>query len=593
VLKHFCAQGAAVGGHNGKSAVIGERELREIHLPPMKAAVNAGATACMAAYNEIDGIYCHANKRLLTGILRDEWGFDGVVMSDGCAVDNLRRVAGSDEMAVSMAVGAGVDLNLWSESYASLEKAVVSGLLDEKLVDKAVERVLALKFKLGLFDKPYTDVDAESAVFGGASAEKARLLNLKLARESVVLLKNEGNILPLANNLKRIAVIGPNADHLYNQLGDYTPPQREGTGSTLLQGICSEAGGDVDVVYVKGCGIRDNSKDGFAEAIKAAESADVVIMALGGCSTRDFQTKFDKNGAAIIAENSYDKNEMDCGEGMDAAGLELGGVQVELLHAVASSGKPVIAVMIQGRPYSLQGVLDKCTALLCAWYPGKEGGKAIAGLLFGKECPSGKLSVSIPRSSAQLPVYYNYKETVDYIDMPAAPLFPFGFGLSYTTYEYGGLILTYRKGAGGKHEGFTGSVVQADGLVKPNGLPTAVCGQKEADILQVSAAELENGAYIEVTADIKNTGSRKGAEVVQLYISGSASGISRRVRELKGFRKIRLEPGAVEKVCFRLGKEELGIWDRDMKFRVVPGRVRIIVGPDSTRGIEASAIIMY
>lgn len=542
VLKHFCAQGAALGGHNGKSAVIGERELREIHLPPMQAGIKAGAVGCMAAYNEIDGVYCHASSLLLTDILRNEWGFKGIVMSDGCAVDNLKRVAGSEEGAAAAAVNAGVDLNLWNNSYLSLLNAVDSGLINEEAIDKAVKRVLNLKFMLGLFEKPFTDEKRALCIVGNKENSD---INLRVAQESVILLKNENSVLPLKKDLKRIAVVGPNADEIYNQLGDYTPPQRPGTGVTVLQGICSAVSRDTGVIYSKGCGIRDNSKEGFAEAINAAKSSDAVILVLGGSSARNFGMSFDKNGAAIA---SSDVNEMDCGEGMDIAELELGGVQVELAKELVATGKPVIAVLIQGRPHAIPWISENCTAVLCGWYPGKEGGRAIADIIFGDVNPSGKLSVSIPRSSAQLPVYYNYKETSNYLDMPAAPLYPFGFGLSYTTFEYGGMTIDRRR---------------------------------------ISVDELEQNGEVIVKVNVTNTGKLAGKEVVQLYISGKSSGISRRNKELKGFKKVLLAPGETQTIALKLGKEELGIWDEEMKFLVKPGDVDIIIGCDPDKVLKA------
>ncbi|GJM78925.1 hypothetical protein HMSSN139_14210 [Paenibacillus sp. HMSSN-139] len=305
-------------------------------------------------------------------------------------------------------------------------------------------------------------------------------MNLQVARESAVLLKNEGRLLPIVGRPRRIAVIGPNADRLYNQLGDYTSVQREGTGTTVLQGIRSCAPEDTEVVYALGCGIRDRSKAGIAEAVEAAQGADVAVFVLGGSSAREFGGDFEDNGAAIVKEGS--PSEMDCGEGVDLADLTLGGVQQELVEAVAATGTPVVAVIIQGRPHALTDVVDLCDAVLCAWYPGTEGGRAIAELLFGIANPSGKLPVTLPRSSAQLPVYYNQKDpgrTRNYVDMPSAPLHPFGYGLSYTQFAYAHLSLS-----------------------------------REV----VSAAELENGERVTVRVEVENTGDRSGAETVQLYI---------------------------------------------------------------------------
>lgn len=540
VLKHLCAQGTAQGGRNAGPAPIGERELREIHLPAAKAGKEAGAAGFMAAYNEIDGVPCHANKPLLTGILRDEWGFDGIVMADGCAIDRLLALTGSHESAAALALESGVDLSLWDTAFTTLEAAVQQGLVPEEEIDRAVRRVLRLKFRLGLFDRPYVNEMTPIAMVG---RPEFREVNLQLARESVVLLKNEGGLLPLGGNRKRIAVIGPNADRLYNQLGDYTSVQREGSGTTVLQGIRSTAPAGAEIVYARGCGVRDLSADGLAEAVETAKNADVCVLVLGGSSARRFDGEFDSNGEAIVSNGN--PSEMNCGEGVDLADLSLGGLQRRLVEEVAATGTPVVAVIIQGRPHALTGVDEHCGAVLCAWYPGPEGGRAIGDLLFGKANPSGKLPVSLPRSSGQLPVYYNQKDPGRervYVDMPSAGLYPFGYGLSYTTFEYMEIGLS-------RHE--------------------------------ITAAELEAGRRITVTVRLKNTGTRAGAETVQLYLRARESGITRRLAELKAFQKLELFPGEERVVSFTLGREELAIWNREMRFAVEPCRVSVLVGGNS------------
>lgn len=545
VLKHFAAQGSAQGGHNGKAAAIGERELREIHLPAMRAAVRAGAKGCMAAYNEIDGVFCHASKKLLTGILRDEWHFTGIVMSDGCAVDSLAGVMGGEEEAVAAAVNAGVDLNLWSRSYASLEQAVRSHKVSEQTLDEAVRRVLRLKFELGLFDRPYTDEDRASFCIG---TQRAQELSLQLARESAVLLKNENHLLPLRKDIGAIAVIGPNADSPYHQLGDYTPPQRRENVVTVLDGIRGAVSARTRVLYARGCGIRDRSKEGFAEALNAARQADAVVLVIGGSSARDFSVNFADNGAAKISGEPLD---MDCGEGVDVADIALGGVQTELAQAIAATGKPVAVILIQGRPYAVPWIARNCDAILCAWYPGPQGGRAAADILFGDFCPCGRLSASIPRGSEQLPVVYNDKQTAPYADMPNTPLFPFGCGLSYTSFSYGPV---------------------------------------RQSRTEITAEELENGAYAEFSVSVTNTGDRGGAEVVQLYISAIGSRVSRRCRELKGFRKLELAPGETGTAVFRLGREELGEWNEDMRFAAEPGTIRVTFGWNPE---NAPAAVLY
>lgn len=552
VLKHLCGQGAAQGGRNAGPAAIGQRELREIHLPAARAGMAAGAAGFMAAYNEIDGIPCHANKGLLTGILREEWKFDGIVMADGCAIDRLLTLTGSHESAAALALSSGVDLSLWDKSFSTLEATVQQGLVSEALIDQAVSRVLMLKFRLGLFDRPYTEKLRAISVVGRPEFKQ---INLQVARESAVLLKNEGNLLPLgeAGPLRRIAVIGPNADRLYNQLGDYTSVQRKGTGTTVLQGIRMCAPEGVEVVHAWGCGIRDTSTAGLDEAVEAAKGADVAVLVLGGSSARQFGGDFDSNGAAIVSEGS--PSEMDCGEGVDLAELTLGGIQRQLTEAIAATGTPVVAVIIQGRPHALSGIEDISDAVLCAWYPGMEGGRAIGEILFGKVNPSGKLPVSLPHSAAQLPVYYNQKDPGRprvYVDMPSAALYPFGYGLSYTAFEYGEVDLSRS---------------------------------------EVATAELEEGSRITATVRVKNVGDRNGAETVQLYIRARESGITRRLAELKAFRKIEIPPGEQRTVSFSLGREELAIWNREMRFAVEPCRVAILIGGSSQESNSAELTI--
>jgi len=534
VLKHFCAQGAGSGGHNAGAVCIGERELREIHLPPCRAGVRAGARSFMAAYNEIDGVPCNGNEKLLTGMLRGEWSFDGVVMGDGYAVDGLSAQTGSFESAGILALKSGVDMSLWDEAFTTLESAVNDGRCPVHLVDRAVMRVLSLKFQLGLFDKPYVEEDSRAVM---AVNSRARDINLKLARESLVLLRNEGEILPLCKDLRRIAVIGPNADNLYNQLGDYTAPQAPGSGVTVLAGIRAAAAPGTEVVYARGCGIRDLDMSGFDEAFAVAKGSDVAVLVVGGSSARNFDIKFDANGAAVAGDNPSD---MDCGEGIDVCDLDLGGVQEELVKAIAGTGVPTVVVLVQGRPHSIPWLAEHCPAILCAWYPGQEGGTAVAEAIFGDINPSGRLSVSIPRCSGQLPVCYNHKSKGEtaYRDMQGSPLYKFGYGLSYTTFEISDLRI----------EG------------------------------SWSVQTLEGGGNVEVLADICNIGKRRGVETVQLYIQDLESSVTRRVMELKAFSRIELDPAEKKSVRFRLDREAFGVWNTEMSFVLEPGNVKLMVG---------------
>ncbi|MCM2677971.1 glycoside hydrolase family 3 N-terminal domain-containing protein [Alkalicoccobacillus plakortidis] len=543
ILKHFAAQGAGERGLNAGPVAIGERELREIHLPGMKAGVAAGAYGCMAAYNEIDGIPCHANETLLTDILRGEWGFEGIVMADGTANDRLNLLTGSYEKAGALALKAGVDLSLWDLSFTKLADAVNSGVVEEGYIDRAVRRVLKLKFSLGLFENPYTDEGQLKEVITN-NAFKA--VNVQVARESIVLLKNEDMILPLDTKTKKIAVIGPNANQIYHQLGDYTSIQAENKGTTILDGIVKRSQGEVS--FAQGCSVRGDSKDGFAEAIALTKEAEVALVVIGGSSARNFDITFDTNGAAIMHDNPTD---MDCGEGVDVADLSLGGVQAQLIKELVKTGTPIVAILIQGRPHAIADVVEECKAVICGWYPGEEGGTAMSEIIFGEVNPSGKLPVSIPRSSAQLPIFYNYKDQgrePNYLDMDAAPLFPFGYGLSYSEFDLTNLRIS----------------------------------QKE-----ILSSELDNDNKIEVQIDVMNVGSVTGAEVVQLYIKDLEASTTRRVKELKAFKKVLLKPQEKQTLSLVLGKEDLSIWNNKMNFVLEPGDVKIMVGTSSVDTLES------
>ena len=539
VSKTFTAHGAPEGGRNIGPAAIGERELREIHLPPAQAAVKAGTRSLMGCYNEIDGLPCHANGKLLRGILREEWGFTGFLMADGTALDRLAMQAGDLPGAAAMALKAGVDLSLWDDAFPKLEEAFDRGLVSMEQIDEAVANVLRVKFELGLFENPFTD---EGAYLQSVGNEEIRAASLQIARESLTLLKNERNLLPLEARHRKIALIGPNADQLYNQLGDYTAPQPPATGLTVLEGLRAVAGDRAEISHARGCGIRATARDGFEEALKIAGESDVVVLVLGGSSTRNFDVRFDVNGAAITGENP---SEMDCGEGLDVADLALGGVQEELAKAILELGKPVVLLLIAGRPHTMPELFERIPAILCAWYPGPFGGRAIAEALFGDIEPTGRLPLTWPRSAGQLPVFYNRKDTnrpIAYQNLPARAQFGFGHGLGYTDFEYGCLQLDKR---------------------------------------EITAAELRSGGRITVSVDVSNAGPRTGAEVVQLYIKDLEASITRRVMELKGFAKVSLTPGERQTVEISLGFEELAIWCADMILDVEPGRVLIMVGSSS------------
>lgn len=530
VLKHLCAQGAATGGHNSGAASIGPRELREIFLPPVKAGVEAGAKAVMAAYNEIDGVPCHANNHLLNDILRKEYGFDGVVMADGCALDRLLIMEPNVSKAAAIANKAGVDLSLWDNVYTHLDESVENGYLDENILNQSVKRILKLKDQLGLFDKRNHFYQKES---------RQKELALQAARECQVLLKNNG-VLPL-KSVNKIAVIGPNAHNYMNMLGDYTSFQKEEDVTTVYQGLKLLMEFDVEVHYALGCQVRNHSTKHFQEAIDLAAESDVVILALGGSSARNFKMEFESNGAV---KTSYDKDEMNCGENVDKASLELDGVQNKLLDEIYKVNQNIVTVLIQGRPHSIKNVVDKSQAVLCAWYPGNLGGLAIGETLIGKNNPSGKLSMSIPLSSMQLPCFYNGKYSgakEDYADMSGKPLYPFGYGLSYSHFIYENICLSQTS--------FT----------------------KE---------ELENKG-LDITLDVYNDSHYDGYEIVQTYIVDNESSICRRSKELKGFKKIYVKEHQREHVRIHLDGEAFKIWNIDMQYVIEEGTFDILIGKDS------------
>jgi beta-glucosidase len=540
-LKHFAAHGIPEGGHNAGPAAVGPRQLRADLLPPFRAAIRAGAGSVMSAYNEIDGVPCSGDPALLTGLLRNEWGFNGFVVSDLYAIDGLvngQRVAASFPDAAAMAINAGVDADLGGNVFhGPLLTAVKDGRVSMDVLDRAAGRVLTTKFKLGLFDNAHADPDVAERT---ARSPEHRDLARNVARQSIILLKNSDNVLPLKKDVASIAVIGPNADSVYNQLGDYTAPQPDGAVITVLEGIRKAVSPNTAVRYARGCGIRSTVTDGFADALAAVKQSDVAVVVLGGSSARDFNVLFDATGAAKPAA-ALDASgaEMEAGEGFDRASLDLAGVQLDLLKQIVAIGKPVVLVMIQGRPLNLNWPTEHVPAILCAWYAGEQGGNAVADVLFGDYNPAGRLPISVPRSVGQLPVYYNHKPSArrDYVDESAKPLFPFGFGLSYSTFKYENATATV-----------TGS----------------------GDSLSVSTK-----------VDVTNTGPRDGDEVVQLYLRDDVSSVTTPDRAMKAFNRVTLKSGEKQTVEFTLTPEDLAILDRDMKWRVEPGSFTVMIGASS------------
>lgn len=550
-LKHFVGYGSSEGGRNAGPVHMGRRELLEVDLLPFRKAVEAGAASIMPAYNEIDGVPCTTNEELLDDILRGEWGFDGMVITDCGAIDMLASghdVAEDGRDAAIQAIRAGIDMEMSGVMFGKhLVEAVRSGQLEEEVLDRAVRRVLTLKFRLGLFERPYADPERAEQVIG--STEHVELAR-KLASEGVVLLKNKDGVLPLSADAGTIAVIGPNADVGYNQLGDYTSPQPKSKVTTVLGGIRSKLANTPErVLYAPGCRINGNSREGFDVALSCAAKADTVVMVVGGSSARDFgEGTIDlRTGASKVTDNA--ESDMDCGEGIDRMNLNLSGVQLELIQEIHKLGKPLVVVYINGRPIAEPWIDEHADAILEAWYPGQEGGHAIADILFGDVNPSGRLTISIPKHVGQVPVYYHGKRSRGkrYLEGDSQPRYPFGYGLSYTEFTYNNIALE-------------SDTIHKDGSTK-------------------------------VTVEVANTGQRAGAEVVQLYITDVASKVTRPAKELKGFRKIFLQPGETQTVEFTVGPEQLQYIGQNYKPVVEPGEFRVHVGKNVNDTLSAKLFV--
>ncbi|MFQ6095112.1 MAG: glycoside hydrolase family 3 N-terminal domain-containing protein [Candidatus Bathyarchaeia archaeon] len=525
--KHFAAHGFSEGGRNIASVHVPPREFREVFLFPFEAAVKvAKAGSLMNAYHEIDGIPCACSWELLTGILREEWGFDGFVVSDYNSImmlHTVHHVATDEKEAAVKALEAGIEIELprvicYGEP---LIQAFKEGLVSEATLNEAVSRVLRTKILLGIFENPYVDAENASKVF---DTPEDRALALQAARESMVLLKNDG-VLPLSKEVGSIAVVGPNADNTRNLLGDYSYTahlslERDAVPVvSILAGIKSKVSPETKVYYAKGCDITGASTEGFEEAVEAAANSDVVV--------------------AVVGERSGLSPSDVSGEGRDRTSLKLPGAQEELLKTLCKTGKPVIVVLVNGRPLNLSWIVENCAAIVEAWLPGEEGGNAVADVLFGDYNPGGRLPVSFPFAVGQVPLYYSRRPSSfrDYVFMKSKPLFPFGHGLSYTVFKYSSLNITPQK-------------------VGPTGVVT-------------------------ISLDVKNTGDRAGDEVVQLYIRDVVASVSRPVKELRGFKRISLEPGEKRTVTFTLSMDQLAFYDRHMRLVVEPGTFEVMVGASS------------
>ena len=532
-LKHFLAYAVPEGGQNGNYASVGIRDLHQNFLPPFRKAIDSGALSVMTSYNSIDGIPCTSNHYLLTQLLRNEWKFCGFVVSDLYSIEGIHEshfVALTKENAAIQSVTAGVDVDLGGDAYTNLCHAVQSGQMDKAVIDTAVCRVLRMKFEMGLFEHPYVDPKiAAKTVRRKEHIELAR----KIAQSSITLLKNENSILPLSKTINKVAVIGPNADNRYNMLGDYTAPQEDSNVKTVLDGILTKLSPS-RVEYVRGCAIRDTTVNEIEQAIEAARRSEVVIVVVGGSSARDFKTSYKETGAAVAEEGSV--SDMECGEGFDRASLSLLGRQQELLESLQKTGKPLIVVYIEGRPLEKNWASEYADALLTAYYPGQEGGNAIADVLFGDYNPSGRLPISVPRSVGQIPVYYNQKapRNHDYVEVSSSPLYSFGYGMSYTTFEYSAL-----------------------------------------QVVQKSAR------CFEVSFKVKNTGKYDGEEVSQLYMRDEYASVVQPMKQLKHFERFHLKKGEEKKVTFVLTEEDFFLVNYTLKKVVESGNFHLMIGAAS------------
>ena len=527
--KHFAAYGAAEGGRDYATTDMSEGRLRETYLPPFRAAAEAGAASFMSAFNSLNGMPATANRHLLREILRGEWKFGGFVVSDWAAVTQLidHGVAATPVDAARLALTAGVDMDMWDHAYGGLASLVRDGRLPLSMVDESVRRILRAKSAAGLFDDPFTD---ETKMAAAMLTAENRAAERRIAQRSIILLRNEGAILPLSHAARTIAVIGPLANSKADMLGPWAAQGKAEDTVSVLEGLRSATvGSNVRIVHTSGGSVLESSDDSIAEAVKTASQADLVIAVLGESAGMS-------------------------GEAASRASIELPGRQEQLLEAVAAAGKPVILVIMAGRPLAIPWAASHLPAILYTWFLGTEGGNAIADVLFGVVSPSGRLPVTMPRATGQLPIAYDQlptgrpadpadKFTSKYLDVPIGPLYPFGFGLSYTTFEYGEW--------------------------------------------KVSAPAMRADGRVTVSAEVRNVGARAGEEVAQLYLSRAVSSVSQPVRRLKGFVRVALAPNERKRVEFVLTSRELETWI-DGRWTVEPGELRAWVAHDSASGVSGT-----
>lgn len=518
--KHFAAYGLAEAGRDYNTVDVSETRLRETYFPPFQAALDAGAGTIMAAFNELNGVPCSGNGWLLRDVLQKEWGFQGVVLSDWESVDELVQhgSAATREEAGRNAIEAGIHMDMHSLIYYEhLHDLVDRGIIPAALIDDAVRRILRVKFQLGLFDRPYTDNRLASSLLlhqDHAAAAK------EMARQSVVLLKNEGGVLPLNPQLRKLAVIGPLADDREALLGCWRGQGRSEDVVSILQGIQAAVDPHTEVLYAQGCET--------AQAVLIAGQCEAAIVVLGETANMS-------------------------GENNSRVSIELPGRQLELLKAVHATCIPVVLVLANGRPLSVVWADEHIPAILEAWHSGIQAGAAVADIVFGRYNPSGKLPVTFPRNTGQIPIYYNAKRTGRphmrrYADSEILPLYPFGYGLSYTSFEYSELSL--------------------------------------------SRTEIKSDESLKVQAKIANVGDRAGEEIVQLYICDEAASVTRPEKELKGFAKVRLQAGESRTVSFEVSAEQLRFVNRFNQFAVEPGSFKVWIGWSSTEGLEGKFCVI-
>jgi len=533
LMTDFPTQSEPMSGLERGAIELSERYIRENILPPWIAAFRAGALGVMAGYPEIEDVPAHASEKWMNKILREELGFKGIVESEGDGFDTLvyENIVPTQKEAGALALRAGVDLDITYEPayMRPLIENVEEGRVPVALVDRALRRVLEQKFRLGLFDHPYVDPEQAAKI---VHSKEHQDLAVRTAQEGIVLLKNDRNFLPLRKTIKSIAVIGSNADNAKNQLGDYSPLKVPQHVSTVLEGIKGKVTPATRVVYVKGCDVVGADKSTYQKAIEAARGAEVAVVVVG-------------------EDTQFQPNRGTDGEGQDVASLDLSGLQEDLVRAVVATGTPTALVLINGRPLSIRWEAEHVPAIVEAWNPGERGGEAVADVLFGDYNPSGRLAITIPRSVGQLPAFYNYKPSKSYwidrgwtnekgyADMPGSPLYPFGYGLSYTSFRYSNIHI---------------------------------------DPVKISAA---GDLRTRVSVDVENTGKRAGTETVQLYVHERFARVSTPVKQLRGFQRVGLNPGEKKTVTFTLSHDDLMLLDQDMHWVAAPGTFDIMIGKSS------------